>query len=160
MDPQKIVTCGFSAGGHLCASSILFDDVYSSDYPADEIDRESCMPNGAILCYPVISLTEEYGHVRSGQFLLGDEYEEKKAELCLAERVNEKTPPVFLWHTSNDPGVNVKNSLVFAEHLRDAGVPFELHVFPNGPHGLGLAEKYEDVRKWADLAAEWVLRTI
>ena len=160
VDPQKIVTCGFSAGGHLCASSILFDDVYSSDYPADEIDRESCMPNGAILCYPVISLTEEYGHVRSGQFLLGDEYEEKKAELCLAERVNEKTPPVFLWHTSNDPGVNVKNSLIFAEHLRDAGVPFELHVFPNGPHGLGLAEKYEDVRKWADLAAEWVLRNI
>ena len=160
VDPQRIVTCGFSAGGHLCASTILFDDVYSDQYPADEIDRKSCMPNGAILCYPVISVTEEYGHVGSGKYLLGEDYEEKKNDLCLAERVNEKTSRVFLWHTSDDSGVNVKNSLIFAERLRDAGIPFELHVFPRGNHGLGLAEKHEDVKKWAELAADWVWRNI
>lgn len=158
--PQRIVTCGFSAGGHLCASTVLFSDVYSSTYEPDEIDRISCMPNGAILCYPVISVMDDYGHVGSGQNLLGERYESEKAALSLAERVSKDTPPVFLWHTSTDASVNVKNSLIFAEHLRDCEVPFELHVFPVGKHGLGLAQAHEDVRQWAGLAADWVLRNI
>jgi dipeptidyl aminopeptidase/acylaminoacyl peptidase len=65
-----------------------------------------------------------------------------------------------LWHTSDDATVNVKNSLIFAERMRDAGVPFELHVFPHGKHGLGLAPDHDDVRQWADLAADWVERNI
>lgn len=160
VDPKKIVTCGFSAGGHLCASTILFPDAYSNSYPADEIDREDCMPNGAILCYPVISVTEEIGHVGSGENLLGDRYEEEKEKFFLAQNVTDQTPPVFLWHTSEDQAVNVKNSLLFAEALRDHRIPFELHVFPHGKHGLGLALDFPDVKQWADLAADWVLRNI
>jgi acetyl esterase/lipase len=160
VDPNRVVTCGFSAGGHLCASSVLFPDAYSASYPADAVDREDCRPNGAILCYPVISVTAEYGHVGSGQSLLGDRYAAEKEAFCLERRVTENTPPVFLWHTSDDNAVNVKNSLIFAERLRDCGVPFELHVFPHGKHGLGLASDFPDVRRWPALAAAWVLRNL
>ncbi len=162
VDPNRIVTCGFSAGGHLCASNLLLPDVYSKDYPADAIDAEDCHPNGAILCYPVISVCEGIGHVGSGQNLLGDRYEEEKEKFCLTQYITAETPPVFLWHTSNDSGVNVKNSLTFAEGLRDCEVPFELHVFPKGKHGLGIPseQKPPDVHKWADLAADWIERNI
>lgn len=160
VDPKKIVTCGFSAGGHLCASNLLFPDVYSESYTADEIDREDCHPNGAILCYPVISVTEEIGHVGSGKNLLGDRYEAEKEKFCLAQYITEETPPVFLWHTSEDQAVNVRNSLTFAEKLRNCHVPFELHIFPKGKHGLGLAHNYPDVSKWADLAVDWILRNL
>ena len=161
VDPDRIVTLGFSAGGHLCATTVLFDDAYAGESCRDEIDETvSCAPNGAILCYPVISVNNDYGHIGSGKNLLGERYEDEKEAFSLAQYVNEKTPPVFLWHTSADAGVNVKNSLIFAERLRDAKIPFELHVFPKGPHGLGLAPDYPDVSKWAGLAADWVRREI
>ena len=162
IDPQRIVCCGFSAGGHLCASSILLPDVYSAELTEpDETDRESCMPNGSILCYAVISLEDGYGHIGSGKNLLGAErYEKEKADLSLVPLVKESTPKVFLWHTSNDAVVNVKNSLLFAEQLRENNIEFELHVFPHGHHGLGLASDRADVSGWADLAANWVKRNI
>ena len=160
IDPKRIVTCGFSAGGHLCASNLLLPDAYSNTYPSDEIDRVDCHPNGAILCYPVISVAEDYGHVGSGKNLLGDTYEEEKDAFNLSQYINEQTPPVFLWHTSNDPSVNVKNSLVFGEHLRDCDVPFEMHVFPKGKHGLGLAKEHSDIGKWAELAVDWINKNI
>ena len=69
-------------------------------------------------------------------------------------------PPVFLWHTVEDSCVNVKNSLVFAEALRDANVEFEMHIYPHGRHGLALAESYEDVRGWKELAVSWIHRNI
>ena len=72
----------------------------------------------------------------------------------------EQTPPVFLWHTSNDGSVNVKNSLIFGECLRDCGVQFEMHIFPNGKHGLGLAKAHSDICKWAELAVDWIQKNI
>lgn len=160
IDPDKIVTLGFSAGGHLAASTITLPDVTANREGADEIDKFSALPNGAVLCYPVISVDDEYGHVGSGKNLLGDRYEAEKAEFSLEHRVHEKTPQVFLWHTSEDGAVNVKNSLIFGEKLRDMGIPFEMHIFPHGRHGLGLAKDFDDVSKWADLAADWILRNI
>ena len=160
VDPNRIVTCGFSAGGHLCASVLLLPDAYSEHYSADEADTLSCYPNGAILGYPVIYVEGETGHIGSGKYLLGERYEAEKEKLNLTQYISEQTPPVFLWHTSNDPGVNVKNSLLFAEGLRDCKVPFEMHIFPQGPHGLGLATKYSDISKWAPLAADWIINNI
>lgn len=158
VDPEKVVTLGFSAGGHLAASTVTLPEVKTC--VDDEISRQNYLPNGAILCYPVIDIAEVIGHVGSGKNLLGDEYEAKKEEYSLQHRVNEKTPQVFLWHTSEDQGVNVKNSLVFGEKLRDFGIPFEMHIFPHGRHGLGLAKATFDTSKWADLAADWVIRNI
>lgn len=161
VDPDKIVTLGFSAGGHLCASSVLYDDVYKDAVLTDDTDKLSHLPNGAILCYPVLSFSKECGHVKSGYRLLGEEhYEAEYRKFDLAQYVTEQTPPIFLWHTSDDPGVTVMQTLRFAEKLREFGRPFELHVFPKGPHGIGLAETYRDASKWPYLAADWIRRMI
>ncbi len=160
IDPQRIVTCGFSAGGHLAASAALIDDVLPADWKRDAIDGYSCMPNGAILCYPVIAVIGDYAHAGSGKNLLGEQYEVLAEEMSLQNRVTDHTPKMFVWHTSDDGVVNVKNSLVLGERLRDHGIPFEMHIYPHGQHGLALAKDREDVRGWADLAADWVLRNI
>ena len=160
IDPNRIVTLGFSAGGHLCASTITLPDVTADRPGADAIDKENHKPNGAILCYPVISIEKEFGHVGSGKNLLGENYERQQGYFSLEKRVADDTPPVFMWHTSEDGGVNVCNSLKFGEALRRHNIPFELHVFPHGPHGLGLAQLYPDVSTWADLAADWVERNV
>lgn len=158
IDPMRVFTCGFSAGGHLAGSTILYDDVLPEDWQRDEVDSLSCLPNGAILSYPVISIEEEYGHVGSGKNLLGEEvYAEKCKDFSLQYKVTEQTPRAFLWHTSDDAVVNVKNSLVFGERLRDCGIPFEMHIYPSGRHGLGLASDRSDIRSWADFAADWIL---
>ena len=162
IDPNRVVVCGSSAGGHLAASALLYDDVtMPAGHTPDATDAESARPNGAILCYPVISVGPEFGHVGSGRELLGAEkYEAERKAFDLQHKVTDATPPVFLWHTSDDSCVNVKNSLVFCESLRDHGVPFELHIYPHGPHGLALAHDREDIRAWSGLAADWVLRNI
>lgn len=159
IDADRVMVCGFSAGGHLAASSILWEDVLAADGISDPYAPISCRPNGAILCYPVISVEEEYGHTGSGKNLLSEErWQTDAAKFSLQNHVTAETPKVFLWHTSDDSCVNVKNSLIFAEKLRDNGIPFELHIYPQGPHGLGLASNRPDVSGWADLAADWILR--
>ncbi len=158
VDSDRIVTLGFSAGGHLAASTITLSEVETD--VIDDASKQSCLPNGAVLCYPVIDVTHDLGHVGSGKNLLGGNYESLKEEFSLQHHVNKKTPKVFLWHTSDDQVVSVKNSLIFGEKLRDFGIPFEMHIFPHGPHGLGLAKAVFDVSKWADLAADWIIRNI
>jgi acetyl esterase/lipase len=161
VDPNRIVVCGFSAGGHLAASSILYDDLYKGKTESDAADELSHLPNGAILCYPVVSVDSDFGHVGSGINLLGEQaYEAAKDDFFLAKHVSDKTPPVFIWHTSDDAGVNVKNSLAFGESLRDHGIKFEMHIFPHGPHGIGLANDYPDATQWKNLAADWIRRNV
>ena len=67
-----------------------------------------------------------------------------------------QTPPAFLWHTADDASVPVENSLLFASALDRCGVPFALHVFPHGLHGLGLATDDPQVGAWTDLCARWL----
>ncbi|MCI8387974.1 MAG: alpha/beta hydrolase [Clostridiales bacterium] len=160
IDPNKVVTLGFSAGGHLAASTVTLDDVTVGCHEHDEIDDQSALPNGAILCYPVISIKDDFGHAGSGMNLLGDKYKFESDYFSLQNRVTDKTPTCFFWHTSDDSAVNIKNSLIFAGKLRDHKIPFEMHVYPHGPHGLGLAENYDDASQWPNQAADWVWRNI
>ncbi len=159
IDPDKIVTLGFSAGGHLCASTLTLDNV-PAEGEGDAVDAMDHRPNGGILCYPVISVKNDFGHCGSGRNLLGEYYEYTKDYFSLQNHVVDSTPKAFLWHTSDDGAVNVKNSLYFAAGLRDHGIPFEMHIYPSGRHGLGLAPDYPDIRQWADQAADWVWRNI
>ena len=111
-------------------------------------------PDAFIPCYPVVSMTEPYSHFGSRQNLLTDEWEnEELAALFSNEKhVNSDTPPCFIWHTANDAVVPVENAFALARALSQNNVRFELHIYPDGPHGLGLAQDRNDVRTWADNA--------
>lgn len=154
---DKIAVCGFSAGGHLAASSgTLFNEVEFS--VGDEIDKYSQKPNALILCYPVIS-SGEHGHVGSFNNLLGEESDsELREKYSLEKRITAETPPTFLWHTGEDTGVPVENSLLWCLGLRKYKIPFELHVFPEGRHGLGLGVDPDvpEIQVWPKLCATWL----
>jgi acetyl esterase/lipase len=157
IDPHKIGLLGFSAGGHLTASAgTHFDNGDPS--ASDLIEQESCRPALLILCYPVISMKEPYTHGGSRLNLLGSNPHPALIERMSNEtQVTIDTPPAFLWHTSDDP-VAVENSLLFASALSRSKVPFDLHVYAKGPHGLGLAEEDEHVGTWTEVCAIWLKR--
>lgn len=147
--PDQIAVCGFSAGGHLAASAGTL---------ADELGFSDARPDAMILAYPVINLYESFAHINTGKNLLGETCSEATAKkYSLENRVDDKTPPAFLWHTADDEVVPVKNSLIFFEALRKYGIRSELHVFPHGPHGLGLAPEDPLVAIWPALAATFLI---
>ena len=114
------------------------------------------IPNATILCYAVCHMPDETGvaHVGSFQSLLGDRTDYEKFSNDL--NVSDTTPPAFLWHTSNDDCVNVINSYLYAKALREHHIPHELHVFPEGYHGLGLAQDNPHVAQWSGLLKNWL----
>ncbi|MBS3822083.1 MAG: alpha/beta hydrolase fold domain-containing protein [Planctomycetes bacterium] len=155
IDPQRVGVLGFSAGGHLAASAATMFDRPTPGC-GDAVDGESARPDAAVLCYPVI-LGEPYGHEGSRRNLLGPEPAERDVEEFSRDRlVSDQTPPTFLWHTADDPVVNVQNSLSFAASCREHGVPVELHVFPHGMHGIGLAFGHPSAGAWTSLCEAWL----
>jgi len=156
VDPTHVALCGFSAGGHLAASlGVHFGlDVLNTE---DELDDVDCRPDALILAYPVISTSKTIGHQGSFASLLGpNPDQELLALMSLENQVTPQTPPTFLWHTADDQVVPVQNSLAFAEALAAEGVPFELHIYPHGPHGLGLSAADPHVATWMSLSVEWL----
>ncbi len=155
LDPKKIGILGFSAGGHLATSSATIFDGGNASAP-DPVDRHSCRPDALVACYPVITFGE-FRHDGSMRNLLGDEPSEAdRRYLSLENRVTPQTPPVFLWHTSDDGGVLLENSLLLAAACRRNQVPVAMHVFPHGNHGLGLATAVPYVRAWTDMCGLWL----
>ena len=155
VDPAHIAILGFSAGGHLTASLGVHYDKKDAN-GGDDLDKVSCRPDALVLCYPVISSGPK-GHRGSFKNLLGDNPPDNMIEfMSLEKQVTKDTPPAFLWHTADDEGVPVENSLFFAQALRDHGVPFELHVYPHGRHGLGLAPDDPHIATWMPLCCEWL----
>jgi acetyl esterase/lipase len=143
LDPKRIGIMGSSAGGHL-ASTLLthFDSGHPND--PDPIERQNSRPDLGILCYPVITMGE-FTHQGSKNNLLGQNPSpELVRNLSNELQVTKETPPTFIWHTSEDTVVPVENSLQFAEALRKAGVPFDLHIYQKGGHGLALGTKEWD----------------
>ena len=154
ISPDKILVMGSSAGGHLAALVSSYKEGIEGE-GADAIDAADFLPNGQILCYPVISSDESVSHKGSYQNLLGERYGERAAfspELL----VDEKTPKAFLWHTAEDAAVNVINSYRYAAALRTAGVPCEMHILPYGPHGLGTAVSDPYNARWCEWLIAWL----
>ncbi|HEX4216278.1 MAG TPA: alpha/beta hydrolase [Candidatus Dormibacteraeota bacterium] len=146
VDPGRVGILGFSAGGHLAASAATL-------LPRD--GGAEAAPDLAVLCYPVISF-ERYPHQGSVTNLLGEDPDpELLHRLSLETQVGGGTPPTFLWHTAADEGVAVEHSLLFAQALAAHRVPFGLHVYPDGRHGLGLAEG-EEAAAWTGACAGWL----
>ena len=141
---EHVGILGFSAGGHLtCSAAVHWDPGRPDD--ADPIERVSCRPDFFVPCYPVVSFTQ-YAHYGSCLSLLGCEDRHDLERYFSSElQVRDDTPPAFLWHTADDDCVPVENSLLLAMALSRHGVPFEMHIFPHGSHGLGLAPETEDL---------------
>jgi acetyl esterase/lipase len=137
---RRIGIMGSSAGGHLASTLMTHFDA-GNPHATDPVDQESSRPDLGILCYPVITMGE-FTHKGSLYNLLGPEpTKEALKDVSNELQVTSKTPPTFIWHTWEDKGVPVENTLLFADALRKAGVPFDLHVYEKGAHGLGLGTR-------------------
>lgn len=153
VDPAKVGIMGSSAGGHL-ASTLLTH--FDSGKPASEdvIERQSSRPDLGILCYAVITMGE-FTHKGSRANLLGKEPSpEQLKDVSNELQVTTNTPPCFIWHTFEDTAVPVENSLQFAEALRKAHVPFDLHIYEKGGHGMGLGTRTWDPEHWHPWVAD------
>lgn len=163
-DADRIAIMGFSAGGHLAAH-------YSNAYNIPEVRAvfpQSKPVQASVLCYPVINALPENAHKGSFQNLSGVEYpvhDELTAKFSCDMLVTEKTPPAFLWHTAEDSAVPVNNSLLYAQALAKHKIPFGLHVYPAGCHGLAtvdeqtneeLAPAVQTARAWLPALKQWL----
>lgn len=166
INPDKVFVTGFSAGGHLAASLGTMWHI-PEVYDATGMEYGYNKPAGMILGYPVISGDPAFSHPGSFANLLGEDNptEEQLARVSIENNVDEKSIPMFVMHTSNDGVVPVKNALVIAEAYAKAGKTFELHIYPDAPHGAALGNaitannnpKYDNpqIAKWIDDAVKW-----
>lgn len=160
IDPQRCGVMGSSAGGHL-ASTLLTH--FDAGKPGDKsgIEQQSSRPDFGILCYAVITMTE-LTHGGSRNNLLGPNPKPELIEFLSSEKqVTKDTPPCFIWHTWEDQAVKVENSLQFATALRQHGVKFDLHIYQQGAHGIGLSigkngATANEVHPWAKDLLVWL----
>lgn len=156
MDTNRVAILGFSAGGHLAAH-------YCVDYDCPEVRAvfpESKAVNAGVLCYPVITGTEGKSHVGSFKNLVGHYplTAEEELKFGLYNRVTSNTPPTFIWSTATDAHVPVVSSLWYATALAENGVPFSLHIYPKGGHGLATVDKQTNnsLGAYSHMAADWL----
>lgn len=162
-DPNKVFVCGFSAGGHLTASIGVHYN-HPDVLKFSGVKEGENKPNGLILAYPVITSEEGKTHQGSIDNITGGKAELREL-MSLEKHVTPETPQSFIWHTYTDACVPVVNSLRFANALEENGVPFELHIYPDGPHGLSLADESvagddygikPEIQGWIDNAVRWI----
>jgi len=158
LDPKRVAIMGSSAGGHLASTLLTHFDAGDAQ-AADPVDRQPSRPDAGILCYPVITLGEKT-HQGSKANLLGPNPPADLVRLLSNElQVTKETPPTFLFHTAEDRAVPVENALLFADALARHGVPFALHVYPKGAHGIGLGTRNWDPaarHPWTTQCALWL----
>jgi acetyl esterase/lipase len=163
IDPAKVGVFGGSAGGHLAAMlATLYDNqlLPVAPYVPDDIDKQNARPAFALLLYPVIDLTDDAVTHRGSRTNLTENNPALYEPLSPQKHVTRETPPVFLVHGTNDRLVPVKNSLLFYEAAIKAGVPAEMHILDNGPHGFGMGANLDDatVREWPMQALRFMAR--
>lgn len=156
--PDKIGIMGFSAGGHLAASaSTLFND---QQEPCADLAGISARPDFSILIYPVITFLDAAIHSGSCQNLLGEHAsEELKHKFSPEVQVTSDTPPAFLVQAADD-AVPVENSLLYFSALKAAGVPAEMHIYPEGGHGYGMRQRGMTIDSWPDRLKDWILKIL
>lgn len=148
MGYEKVGILGFSAGGHLCCSAATLYDSGNAD-SEDPVERFSSRPDAFVPCYAVVTFGQ-YTHMGSRECLLGAEKDDEQLIRRFSAELNvtRDTPPAFLWHTAQDGLVPAQNTLQLAMALRDHDVLFEMHVYPLGHHGIGLAAENPVASQW------------
>ncbi len=157
IDPKRIGMIGSSPGGHLTATLITQFDAGKAD-SADPVERASSRPDLAVLCYGFI-LFDVPDADREERFLGPNGTPEQKRLLSPRLNVRTDTPQCFVWQTVEDDKVIADNALAFANALREKGVPFDLHLYEKGKHGIGLGTKDGDPAKmhpWTKDCAFWL----
>lgn len=170
IDPDRIVVYGASAGAH-CAANFATGYFRKEVTDVLSVSSDYLKIAGMILAYPVIT-SGEFAHRGSFDNLLGDKKTDKELldYVSIENRITAQTPPAFIWHTFPDDCVPMQNSLLLANAMKKENVPFELHVFPTGGHGLGLANEVtispwgyeldEGAAQWVSLCRSWLLRLL
>lgn len=167
VDPDNVFITGFSAGGHLAASAGTLWHTPKVQAHLEGDAPEICKPTATVLCYPVITNNECFRHKGSILMLNGNrDVKDEMDRFSLELHVDGNTSPAFLWHTAKDSVVPVQNSLLYASALAANKIPFELHIHPNGDHGLALCNKEtcsnnEDFiipynEDWIKYAIKWI----
>ncbi|HEY3379706.1 MAG TPA: alpha/beta hydrolase [Armatimonadota bacterium] len=157
LDAKRVGIMGSSAGGHLAATLLTHFDA-GDPAATDPVERQSSRPDLGVLCYAVITMGPDT-HQGSKNNLLGPKPSPELVELLSNEKqVTEQTPPCFIWHTGEDKGVKAENSLAFAMALRAHNVPFDLHIYQKGGHGMGLGDKppFAHTHPWAADLLYWL----
>lgn len=168
VDPDHVFITGFSAGGHLAAWTGTMWHIPEVQAHLNGADPEICKPTATLPCYPVISSKPGVRHDGTMKTLNGwkPNDEEGMARFSVDLYVDERTSPAFIWHTATDTCVPVMNSILYAAALSEHKIPFELHIFPYGPHGLSICNKETWVNnpeydspyaaQWLPMALRWV----
>lgn len=156
IDPDRIGIMGFSAGGHLASIVATQPDLYKN--PEDDLASEvPAHANRVMLGYPVISFMDDFAHMGSVHALLGDHPDPAlQKQLTNYLHVNSQSPSAFLFHTANDNVVPVENSIRYAKACIKNRIPVELHVFPDGPHGVGMGITHPELSIWTDNLLNWL----
>ena len=158
IDPHRIGIMGSSAGGHLSSMVLTHFDSGDTNSP-DPVERQSSRPDIGILCYPVITMGE-FTHRGSRNSLLGTNQSPEMVKYLSSElQVTPNTPPCFLWTTFEDRTVPMENSMMFADALRKNRVPFDLHIYQKGGHGMGLGDRtppFAHPHPWAGDCLFWL----
>ena len=157
VDTHRVGIMGSSAGGHLASTLVTHFDAGNSN-ATDVIEQQSSRPDLGILCYAVISFGE-FAHKGSRENLLGKNPDPELVKSLSNElQVTAQTPPCFVWTTFEDKTVPMENSLMFASALRQHHVPFDLHIYQKGGHGMGLADKppFAHPHPWAADCLVWL----
>jgi len=160
VDPQRIGMIGFSAGGHLAAFVGTACPPNDDPEQSDLFLRISCRPDFIVMVYPVVTLDDRWAHQRSKQSMLGPEVPPIGLEdrLSLEKQVNPTTPPAFIVHSRRDRKVDVHNSELFGAAMQAQGRPVELHLYDDGGHGVGLAQKpgMPGMKQWPAKMQAWL----
>lgn len=156
IDPNKVGIAGFSAGGHLASTAEThFDN--GNPNAKDQVERESCRPDFAILGYPVVSMNKAWTHMGSRINLLGKNPSPELVKKYSNElHVTSHTPPNFIVLADDDHSVPPKNSVEFYMALRKHHIPAEMHIFAEGGHGFGMHISGKPHDKWRFLLIDWL----
>ena len=158
MGYKNVGIMGSSAGGHLTGTACVYPN-FPAYEAKDDIDKISAKPDFGVLCYAVLTFNPPYGHTGSCDNLLGKDASKELMDMMnLPAHVSKDTPPCFLWTTTEDTAVPEENSEMFASALRKNKVPFDLHIYQKGGHGIGLLDKapYANAHPWAADLLYWL----